>query len=138
MKARHIHFLGLFIAVAAIAGVMQWDTTQPVNGDSQLDTLQKLLSLANNRGALVDHSGSITAGGTAQVVTSANVDRHYLMVQNNSAGDEWVNFGISAVVGQPSVRIVAGDTATWDSFIPTQSISIIGATTGQTFTIKDN
>lgn len=90
------------------------------------------------QGTYTDKSGTITTGGTAQSLAAANASRRYLMVQNNSAGDLWINFGVTAIVGQPSIRLQPGDAWIEDgTFVNTGSVSIIGATTGQTFSAKE-
>src|SRR4051794_6885724 len=72
------------------------------------------------RGALTDKSGTITAGNTAQTLAAANATRNYLLIQNNSTADLWVNFGgIAAIVGQPSYKIVQDGVLIFESnFIP--------------------
>lgn len=91
-------------------------------------------------GALTDGSGTITTGGTSQVVFTANKGRQYLLIQNVSDADQWVNFGIAAVVSQPSIKLAAGAalefSAAGTGVIPTDTINIIGATTGKGFTAK--
>ena len=90
------------------------------------------------QGALIDHSGTITLGGTSQLLAAANVNRRYLFMQNNSTADLWINFGVAAVISQPSIRLFAGDNFVMESmFISTQTVNIIGATTGQAFSTKE-
>jgi hypothetical protein len=90
-------------------------------------------------GALVDRSGTITTGGTAQTVMAANPDRKYLIFQNNSTGDLWINFDtVTAVIGQPSLKIPAGGGYSLESsFVSTQAMTVIGATTAQAFSCKE-
>lgn len=90
---------------------------------------------------MADYSGTITAGGTAQTAAVADAMRNVLVIQNNSANDLWYNFGIAAVVDQPSFLIEANQMHIWPlGFLKmiSQFVSIIGATTGQAFTIKDS
>lgn len=91
-------------------------------------------------GPLVDGSGTIATGGTSQAVFTANAGRQYVFIQNLSVGDLWVNFGIAAVVSQPSIRIPAGGSlefsAAGTGIVPTSTVNIIGATTSQAFTAK--
>lgn len=95
-------------------------------------------SVTPDRVSLTDRSGSITAGGTAQTAMNANSSRKYLLIQNNSSGNLWFNFGIAAVQNQPSILLQPGQSFVMeDRVISTQSVSIIGATTGQTFTAKE-
>jgi len=85
-----------------------------------------------------DRSGTITVGGTAQQLAAANASRKGYFVQNNSAGDLWINSVATAVLSQPSLKIVAG--ALYESpanGVPVTAISIIGATTGQTFSARE-
>ena len=90
------------------------------------------------KGTLTNHSGTITTGGTAQQVVAANANRNYLLLQNQSTGDLWFDLGVDAVQSQPSLKLVAGDSVVWeDNYIPTSSVSIIGATTGQAFAAKE-
>lgn len=85
-----------------------------------------------------DRSGSITLGGTAQQIMAANTSRRYLLIQNNSSANLWINFGIAAVQSQPSIQLQPGQAFVMENnTIFTSLVSIIGATTGQTFTAKE-
>ncbi len=88
---------------------------------------------------LVDRSGTITSGGSAQEIMAVNQDgREYLYVQNNSDTTMWVNFGIVAVASQPSIRLLAGESFEMSSgYVSGESVSVIGAVTGKTFTAKE-
>ena len=85
--------------------------------------------------AFTDRSGTITVGGTAQVLMAANTNRKGFRIQNQSSGDLWVNdMGAAAAISQPSLQIkpvgyLASET--WGCSLT--AISIIGATTGQSF-----
>lgn len=101
-------------------------------------------SSSTGRGALTDASGTVTAGGAAQTALTANANRRYLLIQNCDNVDLWVNFGVVAIVGQPSVCLAAassspsqGGTLVFSTdYIPTGYVSVIGATTGKQFVIK--
>ncbi len=85
-----------------------------------------------------NRSGSITAGGTAQELMPANSNRKGWEIQNTSSGDLWFNeTGVASVQSSPSFKIEAGGSALYDSAVTTDAISIIGATTGQTFTARE-
>ena len=87
-------------------------------------------------GPFVDHSG-VTPDALSNTVVAANATRHYLMIQNISADTLWVNFGVAAVVGQPSLRINAGGVFTMESsFINNQAVNLIGAI-GLSYVIKE-
>jgi len=109
------------------------------NGVYLTDGVGVTVSLVKNlTGGLTDRSGSITTGGTAQTLAATNNARNYLLIQNNSSEDLWFNFAVTAVASQPSIQLPAGSTFTMENnFASGQSISIIGATTGQTFTAKE-
>jgi len=85
-----------------------------------------------------DRSGTITAGGTAQQLAAANASRKGYFIQNNSSGDIWINSVTTAVLSQPSLKIVTG--AIYEcpaNGAPVTAISIIGATTGQAFSARE-
>ena len=86
--------------------------------------------------SLTSRSGTVTTGGVAQALASANSDRKGWFLQNVSNGDLWVNsFGGTASAAQPSLLIKAGsyyETPAGGS--GAGALSIFGATTGQSFT----
>jgi hypothetical protein len=83
-----------------------------------------------------DRSGTITAGGTAQVVLPAWTGRHGCVVQNQSAGSLWVSETATAIAGPPSILIPAGQQFLCMSPASGQAYSIIGATTAQAFAAR--
>ena len=84
-----------------------------------------------------DRSGTITLGGTAQVLAPAWPGRHGCMVQNQSVGDLWVRDGGTAAAVQPSVRVPAGAQYLCQQPAPDAALSIIGATTAQAFAARE-
>lgn len=86
-----------------------------------------------------DRSGSITTGGTAQVLMAANASRRAWSIQNTSTVDLWVNeIGATAVLAPPSIWLQPGAYyESQASYCSPSAISIIGATTGQTFTARE-
>lgn len=86
-----------------------------------------------------NRSGTITTGGTAQTLMSANASRKGWIIQNVSSGDLWFNeIGGTAIADQPSFKLAAG--AAYESVLGatvTTAISIIGATTGQAFVARE-
>lgn len=90
---------------------------------------------------MADLSGTIAAGGTAQVIAPFNPARHYLSIQNISDTDMWIAFGAAAVADSPSFNLLAGEIAEWGSDareMICRPISVIGATTGKKFTATDS
>jgi hypothetical protein len=121
--------LGAGAAAVGSVSVSNFPATQPVSGT---------VTAAPLKGTLTDRSGTIAAGGTAQTLAAVNASRTYLVIQNNSTGDLWINFTTAAVVSQPSLKLAVGATYISDpQFISTELVSIIGATTGQTYTAKE-
>jgi hypothetical protein len=95
---------------------------------------------ASTGGNLIDASGAMTAGGTSQVVQAADPNRQYMLVQNISAEDMWINFGVAAVQDKPSIKLSAGSSMQYSvggtGIVPTGSINIVSATTGSKFVAK--
>jgi hypothetical protein len=99
-----------------------------------------LTTISNNingeRGTFADRSGIATT--TSTVIASTNLNRKYFYIQNNSTGIIWFNFGVAAIVGQPSIELHPGDDREMkDGFISTESINIIAQTATRTFTAKE-
>jgi hypothetical protein len=84
-----------------------------------------------------DRSGTITAGGTAQVVLPAFPGRHGCMIQNQSLGSLWVSETATAVAGPPSILIPVNQQFLCMSPASGQAYSIIGATTAQAFAARE-
>lgn len=89
------------------------------------------------RGTLADCSGSIATANTSQQAAAANPTRHYLLVQNNTAADLWLNFAVAAVTGQPSMKLASGALLTFNRVVPTDALAIVGATAGTAYTCKE-
>ncbi len=104
-------------------------TTQPVSGT---------ITTTPATGTLTDHSGTITTGGSAQSLMGSNSNRKYLVIQNTGNKDLWFNFTTTAVQDQPSFKLPPnGAFVMENSFVSTEAISIIGPTTGKSFTAKE-
>jgi len=84
-----------------------------------------------------DRSGTITTGGTAQVVLPAFPGRHGCMIQNQSLGSLWVSETATAVAGPPSILIPVNQQFLCMSPASGQAYSIIGATTAQAFAARE-
>ena len=87
---------------------------------------------------LVDRSGTITTGGTAQVLCAANASRKGILIQNLSNGDLWINSLGTATAGVGSLKISSG--VYWESPFGgagVGAVSILGATTAQAFTARE-
>ena len=87
--------------------------------------------------AYADRSGTITAGGTAQVVLPAWTGRHGCVIQNQSSANLWVSETAAAIAGPPAILIPAGQQFLCMSPASGQAYSIIGATTAQAFAARE-
>lgn len=87
-------------------------------------------------GTAANKSGSITTGGTAQVLAAANTARTMLVGQNISSGDLWINEigGTATADTAGSYRVPSGAGFQVNTAL---AISIVGATTGQKFTATE-
>lgn len=96
-----------------------------------------VFTVAFGPAALTDISGTVTAGGTAQHATAANAARKGFWFQNTSNGPLWINTLADAVLASPSMQIPAG--AYYEApqgGAGTGVLSVIGATTGQTWSAR--
>jgi hypothetical protein len=84
-----------------------------------------------------DRSGTITTGGTAQVVLPAFPGRRGCMIQNQSLGSLWVSETATAVAGPPSILIPVNQQFLCMNPASGQTYSIIGATTAQAFAARE-
>jgi hypothetical protein len=90
------------------------------------------------RGAITNKSGTITLGGTSQLLAAGNTTRSYFFVQNISSDVLWIDFDVAAVQDQPSIKLLPAATFVMESgFVSTDSITIIGPTTGAKFVAKE-
>lgn len=93
----------------------------------------------SSKGSVTDRSGTITLGGTAQTLMAANATRKYLLIENVSNKNLWFNFTTTAVQDQPSCLLLPNAAFVMEgAFVSTEAISVIGATTGKSFTAKEN
>lgn len=124
----------LRVSTAGTAGNITVSTTTSQAGS--LVTLAAALPVGTV--TRTDKSGTITTGGTAQNAIAANTLRKGWELQNTSSGDLWFNTLAVAVVGQPSFKLSPGQTYQTDmGFADTGAVSLIGATTGQTFAARE-
>lgn len=105
-----------------------------------VDSLGRLVAvIVPTQGSLVDKSGTLATGATAQDAAVANTTRKYLFIQNlDDTEDLWFNLGVTAVADQPSIRLGPGDSFTMESsFVSTGKVSVIAATTGHKWSAKE-
>lgn len=139
----------IFICIAALSitaeaqQIMRGEISAGSYGNVKTDSSGYLYTIATATtspasGAITDRSGTITSGGAAQTAVAANSSRKYLFIMNTSDTDMWFNFTTAAVANQPSVKLIPGASFVMEgNYISTEAISVIGATTGKAFTIKE-
>jgi len=84
-----------------------------------------------------DRSGTIAAGGTAQVLMPAWSGRHGCVMQNQSTTDLWVSEVGTAAATQPSIKVPAGTQYICGNPAPGSALSVFGATTAQPFAARE-
>lgn len=79
-------------------------------------------------------NGAIATGGSYQEIIPANTSRKFLLIQNISDIDLWYAFTNVPATGT-GFLLKPGDSVRFDgSFVPSDSINIIGITSGKKFT----
>lgn len=128
--------------------VSQCDDTSPTAitensfGNVRFDCATHSLLVAPNRSGVIDRSISLTTGGTSQQSAPARASRKYLMCQNidtTNVEDVWLNIGTTAAANTAgSIRLVSGAAVTFDgTWVPTDAIQVVAATTGHKITCKE-
>jgi hypothetical protein len=88
-----------------------------------------------------DYSGTITAGGTAQLQVPLSPNRRSIFIQNLSSDPLYINFTSTAAIATAgSIELSQYATYAKDqtSSVTPEAIYVIAATTGDKFTIKTN
>jgi hypothetical protein len=127
--------LAVVFALAVVKGETRWTRL--------LWACRQTMRLANKSSVFdsyTDRSGTITLGGTSQQLAPKNADRFYFFFQNISTGDLWLNYTTVAGIGTSGSELVRpGDKVYLEaSYVTSEAINVIGATTGQQFTCKEN
>jgi hypothetical protein len=92
-----------------------------------------------SKGTLTDQSGT-TSGipNTSTQIMAANATRKYLLIQNVSNVNMWINFTSAATTNQPSILLSAGSSFIMeDSFVSTEAINVISSSASRSFTAKE-
>lgn len=136
-----------FLNFAIAPGIYSANGTPVLTGNGALSVSDSILESAvsnnlmnvaiNGNVSWTDASGTITTGGTQQQALAANPARKAIQLMNISAGDLWYRWtGNAAIGGTSSFKLVAG--AYYESapgLVSNNALSIIGATTGQQFSL---
>lgn len=132
--------LGVIILGAAAQNtVIRGEFTPGVYPNVSVDSLGVIKTSPNPfRGTLTDRSGTITTGGSSQLVLPINLTRRYLFVQNVSDTTMWCNFTTAANTNQPSFTLIANASFIMENeSISTEAINCTGTVTGKAFTAKE-
>jgi hypothetical protein len=98
--------------------------------------LQRIAQNQISRFSVNTLNTTITSGGAAQNVLAGNLTRKYLIILNRSGADLWVR--LDGVAGLNSgIPIVSGGNYEFITSVPTQPLSVFGATTGQQFIVME-
>lgn len=89
------------------------------------------------RGTLTDFSG--TAGAASAQILAANPSRKYLLINNATTADMWINFSGAATNAAPSIKIIGpGSFIMENNFVSTEAIfAIRGAAANVAFAGKE-
>jgi len=89
--------------------------------------------------SFTDYSGTTSLISTQIIPNNSN--RKYLLIQNVSDTDIWVNFGAVATIGAGSIKLVPNGhyelSAQAGGYINTDFVSVICSVAGKEFTIKE-
>lgn len=101
-------------------------------------TNEAITQAAAARGTLTNRSGTIAQASVSQVIMGNNPYRRYLLFQNISDADMWIDFGTSAVAAQPSIKILPGGTFVMeDNFVTTEAMNVFCASADKAYTAKE-
>jgi hypothetical protein len=122
---------------------------QASTGNGQISTpfvtdhnVVNVVSTTSSQATYTDRSGTITAGGTAQQIMAVNANRKGFYIQNVSNSNLYISATGTAsnVVTAGSGSLLIPPNALYESpfyGIPTNLISIFGATTGQAYVARE-
>lgn len=100
--------------------------------------IDRLVTWQQQKSVMTNRSGTLAAANTSQQVAPAKPTRQYLLIQNVSNADLWVNEFVAAVMNQPSIKLAPNEKLIFDGvFCPTGAIYIIGGTSSQAYTVKE-
>lgn len=106
--------------------------------DENGDVVETFGSAGASSGAYTDHSGTITAGGTAQNAMAANSSRHYAYLKNPDAATEPLYYSWTGTASASSPDVLyPGDVEESNGFVSNQALSVYAATTGHAWIARE-
>lgn len=138
-----------FVDYSSIEGLITYQkgSTQ-FSGSSNVDINNASVGISatsvtvNNDGlshSLTDASGTTVTANTSQMALNSNPNRKYLLFQNVSDTDMYINFGVAATsagAGSLWIQALGGSIVFEDFACPTDSINVICSAAGKAYTIK--
>lgn len=124
--ASHTGTASVTINVSAGTGAMFLMSSIPAGGE-WIGTVGTIPGVSSTS---TDRSGSVTTGGTAQILAAANTTRQGLTIQNTSTGDLRITENGTTATATTGYKLLPNASA---SVSTRNSISVFGATTGQTW-----
>jgi hypothetical protein len=123
----------------AVSGTVTANTglSQPLT-DTQLRAtavpVSGSVTALSSTGTITTRSSTITTGGTSQQVAASNTSRKYFVIQNISDTAMYLGAGYTPTTTTGLLLSANGGGIVFEtSFIPTQAINVLCATTGKAF-----
>lgn len=106
---------------------------------SQTAYVPNLPAVAPDAKNLIDGSGTIASGGSAQTAVAERLTRRFLLIHNPDASEDlWYNIGATAVASQPSIKLTPKSTDKFSGVdTPTGAVSVIATSTSHQFVVKE-
>ena len=84
-------------------------------------------------------TNTIVAANVSQTTLAANSTRKYILIQNISDTDMYINFGAAATIGSDSILLTAngGFYERGEGFIPNEEVFIICSIISKNYTVKE-
>ena len=123
---------GNLVPLHAPAATNAQGVATPIGAQNPLPVINAAGSTAS------DGSGTVAAGGSAQILFGGIVPANGFLVQNNSSAALWISDVGTASAGGASIQLAAngGVFATPSGYKPAAAVSLFGATTGQAFAAR--
>jgi hypothetical protein len=123
---------GSLVPVHAPASVNLQGVASPVGPQNPLPVINTAAAVAG------DGSGTVAAGGSAQLLFGGAVPANGFLVQNNSSAALWICDTGIASNGGASLQLAAngGIFVTPSGYKPAGAVSLYGGTTGQAFAAR--
>lgn len=117
------------------------EISQVVGSSQTLSLLDINNNLKKATGSLVDGSGTIVTANATQEVFGVSNQRKYLLIQNVSDTDMFINLTSAATLGAGSIKIIPNGNYELNpsagAYITNESVNVICSVAGKEFTAKE-